>query len=137
VQPNAYAIRETGRVGVLTLELGCGVSVTRTESPPPAAAWRSSTAAEATGSCRRRLRNREVDRECEEADEEGDHEDARGEEKPFGRPDWWAEAVQAATAAVASSIAAAARSGVERRLWCGVKMVGEAGLGFCKEIIRE
>lgn len=55
----------------------------------------------------------------EREEEEGDQEDARGDENPFGRPGWWAEAVEAATAAVASSMAAAAQSGVEQRMWIG------------------
>lgn len=87
--------------------------MTRTESPPPAAASRSSTAAEATGS--RRLWDREVEAEVdkdreEDGDEELDQEAARGVEK-WLRPGWM-EAVET-TAAVASSMAAA-RSGAAR-----------------------
>lgn len=86
--------------------------MTRTESPPPDAASRSSTAAEATGSHRREVEVVDVEREREVEAREGlfhETETARGEEmRLWGRE---AEATEAA-AAVASSMAAA-RSGVE------------------------
>ena len=84
--------------GGLTLDPGCRVSVTRSESPPPAAAWRSSTTAEVTGSRRSSLCRREV--EASEGllfhETETETEAARGEEKcPCGRAA--AEATAAAT----------------------------------------
>jgi len=92
--------RQTARYanhdGGLTLDPGCRVSVTRSESPPPAAALRSSTTAEVTGSHRRSLCRREVEASEGLLFHETETETARGEEKgPCGRAA--AEATAAAT----------------------------------------